>query len=241
MIEVKNLFVTIKAGRKAEPFSVKDVNFSLEQGYFMGLLGKNGSGKTTLLRMLGGVLEPNGGEVCLRTEEGSLLICSLQDIRYKQEVAYVEAETGVFLYGTVQEHIKRQSMFFPSFDEKLLHEYLTRLDFSQRDLVSVVEHLSQGAQMKLKLACAMARNPKLLLLDEPTANMDPVMRVKLMELLQEQLTRGTSIIMSSHIVSDMEDIMDFVGVMEQGEMVWFSDREEYAVSEYGQKGEYLYE
>lgn len=81
--------------------------------------------------------------------------------------------------------------------------------------------------MKLKLACAMARQPKLLLLDEPTANMDPVVRVKLMELLQEQIIKGTSIIMSSHIVSDIEDVMDFVGVMEQGRLVKFLNREEY--------------
>lgn len=232
MIEVKQLFITVSSGRKAKPFSVKDVSFSLEQGYFMGLLGKNGSGKTTLLRMLGGVLEPDSGEVYIREGKEGSKVCSLSDIRYKEEIAYVEAENGMFRYGTVKEHIKWQSMFFPSLDKKLLEEYLLRLDFSKRDLVNVVEHLSQGAQLKLKLALAMARRPKLLLLDEPTANMDPVVCVKLMELLQEQLIGGTSIIMSSHILSDMEDIMDYVGVMKQGELVWFSDREEYAASEH---------
>lgn len=229
MIEVNNLYVTLASGwriRRAKTFSVKDVSFSLEQGYFMGLLGKNGSGKSTLLRMLGGVLEPDYGAVYLRDEE-SLAVCSPVETRYKQEVAYVEAENGMFRYGTVKEHIERQSLFFPAFDNQLLKEYLSRLDLSERDLVNVGEHLSEGSQMKLKLACAMARQPKLLLLDEPTANMDPVVRVKLMELLQEQIIKGTSIIMSSHIVSDIEDVMDFVGVMEQGRLVKFLNREEY--------------
>lgn len=229
MIEVKNLCITLSSGwslKRAKTFSVKDVSFSLERGYFMGLLGKNGSGKSTLLRMLGGVLEPDGGEVYLRDEE-SLTECSSAEICYKQEVAYVEAENGMFRHGTVKEHVERQGLFFQRFDNGLFHEYLSRLDFSERDMVNVGEHLSEGSQMKLKLACAMARQPKVLLLDEPTANMDPVVRVKLMELLQEQIIKGTSIIMSSHIVSDIEDIMDFVGVMEQGRLTWFSDRDGY--------------
>ena len=218
MLQVRNLKYTIGRGRGK--FTVQNVNFSLEPGYLMCLLGKNGSGKSTLLRLLYGIMP---------ADEGSIQWSGKEVYDYtgllRREIAYVGDEPMFFENMAIKENMEAFQLLYPDFSRKKWSYYLKRFELENVE-EAFYEELSTGQKRQVQLAFVLARKPQLLLLDEPTANLDPVFRVEFMELLQQLVAKEKiSVILSTHILDDVEEIADYIGIMSEGEMILFGDRE----------------
>lgn len=234
MLQVKNLAYTVRngLGRRTD-FRIGNVNFELEQGYLMCLLGENGSGKSTLLRLLYGLKKPDAGTITWKGREfGGTREPEKADFR--REIAYVGEEDLFFCHNSIGENVDYFSDFYPGFSRKKFEGMLGDFGVDLTILDKPLREASTGERKQVQLAFAMARGLRLLLLDEPGANLDPVFRVSLMDILQRQIAKEEiSVILSTHILEDVEDVADYVGIMEAGNMKFFGDREKFA----GQMGQ----
>lgn len=226
-IDKVNYQVTVDT-KKKDGFALHNISFSLESGYIMGLLGRNGAGKSTLLRLIYGIERPDSGSIMWK---GKDIITDSK--AFRQEVAYI-GEEGFFRYRSLKENVEMLGMFYDTFDFTLLDKYLIGFGLPENIVYQTYEELSSGQKQRFQLAFALAHKPKLLLLDEPTANLDSVFRMELMELLQELVAKEEiSVILSTHIISDIDEIADFIGILKEGEMVLYDDRET-VMEQYGQ-------
>lgn len=223
MLEVKGL--EHQVGRSKNPegaFRLRDISFSLEQGYIMGLFGENGAGKSSLLRLLYGMYVPEMGHVCW---EGQVVTENLATIR--QDIAYVGEEYEFFSEASIRENVELLQTLYAGFSQESWEKYLALFEMEGLEDKKEKE-LSLGQQKKIQIAFALARHPRLLLLDEPTASLDPVFRMELMALIQRLVAEEEmSILISTHIPEDVKDIMDYLLVLENGKMVFCGRRDEW--------------
>lgn len=220
MIDVKNL--SYKEMKSKEKFSLNNISFKLEDGYIMSLLGKNGSGKTTLLNLIYGMIKSDSGEVLW---DGNVINRD-NYYEFKTEVAYVGGEQWCFSSLSVNENVELLKYLYADFDIKLYEEYLKYFDLKGSDGRKEYSELSTGQMMLFQIAFALARKPKLLIMDEPMANLDPVVKVDIMELLQKKVEKeNMSIIISTHLVEDISDMTDYIGIIDNGSLIEFDNRE----------------
>ncbi len=222
MLQVKDAGYRVRnsMGTKTA-FQIQNISFELEQGYFMCLLGKNGAGKSTLLRLLYGVHVPDYGQIIWNGEE-----IQEKKNQIRQEVAYVGEEELFFSERSVKENVEVLQGLYPTFSMEQFLSYLRIFELENYILEKKMNTLSTGQEKQVQLAFVLARKPKLLLLDEPMANLDPVFRMEFMDLLQRLIAKEEiSIILSTHVLEDVEDMADYIGVMEEGKMTLFGDRE----------------
>ena len=175
MLEVQNLSYSTKT------FSMENVSFSLDDGYLMTLLGRNGVGKTTLFDLVYGRIEPLSGKVLWNDIDVTGM--KAIDILYHDEVAYVGGRSWCIGGIRADENIRLLSCLYSRWDQKHFDEMLEMMEFTKEEYTTKFDELSTGKQMQLQLAFALARHPKLLLLDEPMANLDPVVKTDIWELL----------------------------------------------------------
>ncbi len=222
MLQVKDIQYIVRnlMGKKTN-FQIHHTDFQLETGYFMCLLGKNGAGKSTLLRMLYGVHVPEKGQVLWNGKN-----VATDKVQVRQEVAYVGEEEVFFEDRSLGENVEILQGLYPGFKMERFHEYLRKFELGTSALDKKICGFSTGQKKQIQLAFAFARKPKLLLLDEPMANLDPVFRMEFMDLLQQFIAKEeVTVILSTHILEDIEEMFDYVGVIEQGAMKLFGDRE----------------
>ena len=211
-IEIRELEVALNG------FTLKNVNMDIPKGVVVGLIGKNGAGKTTLIKTITDVYLPSKGTV---TYDGLNMYDNAVEIKQKLGIVYDEMyyPSGVRSYKIA----KMIAPLYPDFDMNKWHEHMKkfRLDEKKRPI-----EYSKGMQMKFMLAMVLARNPKILILDEPTAGMDPAARVEFLDLLQEYMMDETnSIIFSTHITSDLDKIADYIALVSDGELVVMEEKE----------------
>ena len=173
MLEVQNLSYSTKT------FSMENVSFSLDDGYLMTLLGRNGAGKTTLFDLVYGRIEPLSGKVLWNDIDVTGM--KAIDILYHDEVAYVGGRSWCIGGIRADENIRLLSCLYSRWDQKHFDEMLEMMEFTKEEYTTKFEELSTGNQMQLQLAFALARHPKLLLLDEHTAALDPKTAAKVLE------------------------------------------------------------
>jgi ABC-2 type transport system ATP-binding protein len=200
-------------------FALDGVDFRLEPGQILGLVGPNGAGKTTTIRILMALVRPDAGEV-------EVLGCRMPDeqVRAKWEIGFVSDEMRLFAGATLDWHLAFVRSLFPgAWDDRYAARLLRRFDLHREQKV---KGLSRGEQVKAALLLALARRPRLLVLDEPTAGLDPVARQEvigeLMEVLQDE---ERSILFSSHNTLDVEQISDRILFLDRGRIVGFDDKE----------------
>ncbi|RME48020.1 MAG: ABC transporter ATP-binding protein [Chloroflexi bacterium] len=196
--------------------AVDDLNLRIEPGTLYGFIGPNGAGKTTTLRLLAGLLEPTAGDIRLAG----------QDIRQDPEAArwlvgYMPDFFGVYEDMMVWEYL---DFFARCYNlpagrrARLVDELLALVDLDgKRD--DYVENLSRGMRQRLCLAHTLVHDPEILLLDEPASGLDPRARVEMRELLRELQRMGKTIIVSSHILSELAEMCDQVGIIERGRLL----------------------
>ncbi|WP_145972739.1 ABC transporter ATP-binding protein [Acetobacterium woodii] len=186
---------------------LKNINFVIEKGSVYGLVGQNGAGKTTLLRLITGLMKPTEGNISLHTETPYIgympQSCRFDD---RQTVA-----------GTVS--------FFSALRKKENVEGLKLCKKLELDTAKKVKHLSPGQQKKLQMVIAMIGDPDLYILDEPTAGLDPGATYEMGKLLKEIRNNGKSMVISSHILQDMDIVCTNVVIMESGKLIYNQELE----------------
>jgi ABC-2 type transport system ATP-binding protein len=218
MIETKNLtknYGTLTA--------VDDLNLTIKDGDIFGFIGPNGAGKTTTMRILVTLLEPTRGTAFINgldvTKNGK---------KVRRLVGYMPDFMGVYDDLKVFEYLE---FFAAAFGierkkRKSIVEGVLELTDLESKKSATVDSLSRGMQQRLGLARVLIHDPKVLILDEPASGLDPRARIEIRELLRELKRMGKTIMISSHILSELEEICDHVGIIEHGRLVFSGTLEE---------------
>jgi ABC-2 type transport system ATP-binding protein len=203
--------------------AVDQLELQIASGALYGLIGPNGAGKTTTLRMLAGLLEPTEGEIVLN---GQVANHDWRDLR--RQIGYMPDFFGVYEDMLVWEYLDFFGRCYGigrERRERVTAELLELVDLGEKR-EAYVQTLSRGMQQRLCLAHALVHDPQVLLLDEPASGLDPRARVEMRELLRELGAMGKTIVVSSHILSELAELCDSVGIIERGRLIASGSLEE---------------
>ncbi len=213
MFAIETRGLTRKYGKLT---AVEDLNLQVNTGALFGLIGPNGAGKTTTLRMLAGLLEPTSGDLVIN---GRVANHDWQDLR--RQIGYMPDFFGVYEDMLVWEYLDFFARCYglPKVKhQQVIGDLLDLVDLSEkRD--AYVQTLSRGMRQRLCLAHALVHDPQVLLLDEPASGLDPRARVEMRELLRELGSMGKTILVSSHILTELGELCDSIGIIERGRLV----------------------
>lgn len=213
MIKVENLCKSLG------DFKIEDISFKLDKGYIMALVGPNGSGKTTLIKMILGLIKADRGEIKLFDKN-----LFEDEVYVKDNIGFVFDSFNFYSNLKVKDFKKIARESYSKFNSKVFDSYIKKFNINPK---ACIGNLSKGEAMKVMLANALSHDAKLLILDEPTAGLDPVVRKELLSILQEEIVGGNkSVILSTHITSDVDDIADYVTFINKGKLVFSKDMEE---------------
>lgn len=206
-IEIKNL------NKSYDDFELKDVSFDVERGTVMGLIGANGSGKTTILKSILSIIKYDG-DIKILGEEIS------KDI--KDEINSVFEEYFIGEYLNAKEVDKIYSDIYSKWDSNYFYELLDKFEIAKD---KKYKDFSKGMKIKLKIAIALSSHPKLLILDEPTSGLDPVIRSEILDIFLEYMEdENNTILISSHITTDLEKIADYITFIDDGEVLFTEEK-----------------
>ncbi len=194
---------------------LKDINLTIPKGKIIGLLGKNGMGKTTFLKLINDLLTPTSGEVLINGEK--------PNISSKKVISYLPERTYLDKSMKVSQIITFFDEFYDNFNREKAIKLLKDLDL---DINSKVSKMSKGMQEKLQLILVMSREAELYILDEPLGGVDPATRDYILDTILSNFSEGASVIISTHIISDIERILDDVIFIDKGEIVLTSSADE---------------
>ncbi len=212
MIETKGL--TKYYGQLA---AVVDLTLEIATGDIFGFIGPNGAGKTTTMRILATLLEPSRGSAFI---DG--LDVTRKGKQVRRRVGYMPDFMGVYDDLKVFEYLEFFAAAFgiPRKRRKSVVEQVLELTDLEGKKAAAVDSLSRGMQQRLQLARVLTHDPKVLILDEPASGLDPRARIEVRELLQELKQMGKTIMISSHILSELEEMCDHVGIIEHGKLIF---------------------
>jgi ABC-2 type transport system ATP-binding protein len=190
--------------------ALRDCNVAVESGEIFGLLGPNGAGKTTLLRTLLGFIKPTSGRASIAGFD-----CHLESVRVRQNTSYLPGEARLFRRMKGQHVLDFFARLRADCDRTKCFEIVERLQLDCRRQVS---RMSTGMRQKLALSMVLAIDCPLVILDEPTANLDPSARAEVLDLVLEARGAGRTVIFSSHVLSEIESTCDRVVIMRHGQI-----------------------
>ncbi len=212
-LEVKGLH------KEYKDFTLSDISFTIPKGYIMGYVGQNGSGKTTTLSLISHLIKADGGECVidgLRYEE--------QPVAYKEAIGFVGDTDGFLPDFTVKNIRSICRDFYPTFREQEFNAYMEKWKLPEK---KKIKEFSRGMRVKLMFAVALARDTRVLILDEATNGLDPVVRQEILGILQEYISDGEhSVLFSTHILSDLEQIADYIFFINNGKKIFCETKEE---------------
>src|SRR5947208_1058296 len=191
--------------------ALQDVSLTVEAGEIFGLLGPNGSGKTTALRLLLGFLKPTTGRATIAGHD-----CWRDGVAARRHVAYLPGELRLYENMTGRQLIQFLTRLRGLRDGNDLGRLATRFDI---DLDRPIVHLSSGMKRKVALLQVLVPKVPLLILDEPTNTLDPTMRDELLGQLRQVRAEGRAVLFSSHVLSEVEQVCDRVGILQRGRLV----------------------
>ena len=204
-------------------FQLGPLDFTLEPGTVLALVGPNGAGKTTTLNCMAGLVVPDEG----RTEVFGAPVHPARPA-YRRDLGYVGEESGFFQRWTAARNLSFLARLMPGWSRDRAHRLADRLGLP---LSKPVKDLSRGNRTKLALVAALAHGPRLLLLDEPTAGLDPVARSEVLDVLWEITEDGEhAVLYSTHILSDISRLADELAFLRDGQLVLRTGREELSES-----------
>lgn len=213
------LQVNIPAKKISDGFFLKNIEFQIPPGYMAGVIGGNGAGKTSLLRLLLGVYYLESGNIWV---DGHSMLNHTK--KAKSQMGFVMDENPFPPSLTVQECGEVCGIFYDNFSMNTYREECGRF---QLPLKRKIKKLSQGMQIKLQLAFALAANVKLLIMDEPTAGLDPVFRHEFMDILCDFIEDGKhSVVLSTHLTGNLDRVADYLLYIENGTQRFFLPKEQ---------------
>ena len=191
---------------------LKDINLSIQRGKIIGLLGKNGVGKTTLIKLINDLLTPTSGEILIKGQKIG--------VETKKVISYLPERTYLNKQMKVSEVISYFEDFYDNFDSEKAKKLLKDLDL---DINQKLTKMSKGMQEKVQLVLVMSRNADLYVLDEPLGGVDPATRDYILDTILSNFNENASVIISTHLISDIEKILDEVIFIDKGQIVLQSD------------------
>ncbi|MDD6306550.1 MAG: ABC transporter ATP-binding protein [Clostridiales bacterium] len=202
LIECKDLTKTY--GKKT---ALDHINLSIEGGHIIGLLGPNGSGKTTLIKILNGLLTPTSGSLYYREEAIG--------VDSKKHISYLPDHTYLNMNQRVSDVIAYFKDFYEDFDEARAYDMLEKLHIDPHDRL---KSMSKGTKEKVQLILVMSRRADLYVLDEPIAGVDPAARDYILDVILSNYEPEASILISTHLIADIENILDEVIFIQNGQI-----------------------
>lgn len=212
MTEYENAIEINGITKRYDGFALDNVSFSVPKGCIMGFIGQNGAGKTTTIKSILHITDINAGEIKL------LGLDHIKDeTEIKKRTAVVFDELPFHDIFTAKDMAKIFEGMYEDWDNKTYNSYLERFELPVKKKIG---KFSKGMKMKLQIACALSHNAELLIMDEATTGLDPVVRDEILHIFQEYLQNGErSVLMSSHITSDLEKIADMVTFIDKGKIL----------------------
>ncbi|ENK1242889.1 ABC transporter ATP-binding protein [Clostridium sporogenes] len=213
ILEVKNLRKDYKN------FSLENINFSLDRGYIMGFIGPNGAGKSTTIKLIMNLIKKDAGDI---------KIFSRDNVKYetevKEKIGFVYDENYFYDHVNIETMKKIIAPFYKEWSDKTFNKYLKNFDLDPK---KKIKNLSKGMKMKFSLALALSHNADLIIMDEPTAGLDPVFRREILDVLYDLIQdENKSIFFSTHITTDLEKIADYITFINKGKIIFSEDKNE---------------
>ncbi len=205
-IEINNLTKRYGTAR-----GIEDVNFDVKEGEIFGFIGPNGAGKSTTIRTLLSLIYPTSGSAEIFGKD-----CIKYGAEIKKEIGYLPSEVFYYDKMKVIDLLKYSASFYKKDCMKRMKELAEIMDL---DLNKKIDDLSYGNRKKVGIVQGLLHQPKLVILDEPTGGLDPLMQQKFFNLLGEENKRGTTILFSSHILSEVERMCDRVAIIKEGRII----------------------
>lgn len=218
-IEIKGLL------KKYDGFMLDNIDITLPKGYVMGFIGENGAGKTTVIKAMTGVISSDGGEIRLLEKNVDAAGADL-----RENIGVVMDECGLPPEANIKDINRIMKGIYNTWDSTTFFRYAENFGLPDRKKTKT---FSTGMKRKLSIAVALSHDSKLLILDEATSGLDPVARDELLDILREFIQdEEHSIFISSHILSDLEKICDYITFIHEGKIVFSSEKDE-LVASYG--------
>ena len=206
ILEIKNL-----TKYYGNILGVENLSLSLEEGEVFGFIGPNGSGKSTTIRSIMNLINKNEGTILIEGQE-----FKKDDRKTKEKIGYLPSEIHLYDDFTVKEMLDYHESFYQKDFHNRRRKLVKRLKL---DETKKIEDLSLGNLKKVGIVLALMHDPKLLILDEPTSGLDPLMQETFFDILKEEKQKGTTILYSTHILSEVSKICDRVGMIKEGHLL----------------------
>lgn len=223
VLEISNIFKNY--GNKEV---LRDISFSLKEGKVLGILGPNGQGKTTLLNIIGGLIKPTSG------------VASIDEINVSYEtkkvVSFLQEKNVLYNWMSIKDAINFYKDFFKDFDSNKMSDLLKFMKLEEN---MTVNKLSKGMLEKLSLSLTLSRKARLYILDEPISGIDTVTRDKIVNVIIDNITIDSSMIITTHYIGELENIFDEVLFLGEGNIIEHGDAEELR-EKYGTSIEEIY-
>lgn len=203
IVEIKGLTKTYGSKR-----ALNGIDLNIQKGRVVGILGPNGSGKTTLIKILSGILQQSKGEAYINGKKPGPYTKSI--------VSYLPDRNFLYDWMKIQDAINMYKDFFEDFDENKADDLLT---FMKLEKDMKISSLSKGMKEKLNLTLILSRHAKVYILDEPIAGVDPVARDQILDAIINNYEENSSMIITTHLVRDMEKIFDDVVFLSEGDII----------------------
>lgn len=210
MLKINNLTKTYGKAR-----GIDNINLNIEKGQVYGFIGPNGAGKSTTIKCIMNIINKNSGDIYI---DGKKLDKKSDSIR--EIIGYLPSEINLYDDLTVREMLNYSASFYKCDCSKRIDELVKKLDI---DLNKKIEQLSLGNSKKVGIVIAFMHNPKLVILDEATSGLDPLMQEEFYNLLVEEKNKGTTIFFSSHVLSEIKKICDKVAIIKEGKIIKIED------------------
>lgn len=195
--------------------ALNNINLTLPRGRIIGLLGPNGSGKSTLIKLIAGILTPTAGKVLINGEEPG--------VASKEAVAYLPDCMTLNDYMSIGQLVDFFADFYSNFNKDKAYDMLARLNL---DLKKKFKTLSKGTKEKVQLVLTMSREADLYLLDEPIGGVDPAARDYILETIITNYSENATILISTHLITDIENILDDAIFINRGNIALFASVED---------------
>lgn len=203
LVEISNL-----TKKYLNKIALDGLSLNIEEGKVVGILGPNGSGKTTLIKILTGLLRETSGDVLINGQKVG--------VATKSFVSYLPDRSFLYKWMSIRDAANLYKDFYSDFDENKFEELL---DFMKLQRGMKIDSLSKGMHEKLNLSLVLSRNAKLYILDEPIAGVDPVARDQILDAIINNYNENSSMIITTHLVRDMENMFDDVVFLKDGQIV----------------------
>ena len=215
---MENAIVVKNLRKNYKDFQLKDISFSVPKGCIMGFVGENGAGKTTTLKGILNLINRDGG---------SVEIFGMDNIKdekkIKEDIGVVFDECCFYDSLNPKESSKIMKRIYKNWDGKIFNDYLKKFQIPDK---KIIKEFSKGMKMKLSIAIALSHKPKLLIMDEATSGLDPIVREEILDIFLDFIQdEEHSILMSTHITGDLDKIADYITFINNGEIIFSKSKD----------------